>query len=588
MPNDCRLDRRYCRSAVTLRRGALVRGTLLLIVAALTGAGPAATAGVPVAAPVGTSASAAAAGASVAAVGAVLRVRVAAQRAGAPVFAGGEDLISHVELPAIYADGGYAPLWDDAARVEALLATLREVEDDGLRPGDYHYDALMRLAARRDTASAATRADFDLLATDSLVTVLYHLYVGKVDPVAIEPNWNFSRRGEREREALALAQRAIASGRIRETAAEARPQHWRYQLGRERLAEYRSLAAQGGWETLPKGPKLVPGASDARVPALRRRLAVTHDYAGPPLAGVQYDAALVQALKVFQARHLLTADGVLGAETLRELNVPVAARVEQLRINLERGRWVLHEIGDGDLVVVDVAGFGVRYVHNRRTIWQTRAIVGRRYRQSPVFRAAIDNVVFNPTWTVPPGILAKDVLPGLRRGEDVLAHKQLGLYTRDGQPVDPATVDWSRYSAAHFPFMLRQDAGEENALGRVKINFPNPYLVYLHDTPDRALFDKDLRSFSSGCIRIERPLELVELLLDDPVHWDASAIRAAIDAGVTRTVKLPQRVPVLLIYWTADEDDTGRVVFKRDVYGRDARLRRALDDTFRFGTRARA
>ena len=503
--------------------------------------------------------------------------------------AGGEDLISHVALPAIYGEGGYAPLWQDPASIAALLATLREVEDDGRRPDDYHYGALARLAAQRDTAtSAAARAEFDLLATDALITVLYHLYVGKVDPVSIEPNWNFGRRGLREREALELAQRAIASGGIRASVAAARPQHWRYQLGRERLAEYRALAAQGGWATLPQGPKLVPGANDARVPALRRRLGVTHDYAGPLGAGERFDAALVQALQVFQARHLLPADGVLGAATLRELNVPAAARVEQLRINLERGRWVLHEIGEGDLVVVDIAGFGVRYVRDRRTIWQARAIVGRRYRQTPVFRAEIDNVVFNPTWTVPPGILAKDVLPELRRGEDVLARKQLGLYTREGRPVDPARVDWSRYSAANVPFVLRQDAGEENALGRVKIYFPNPYLVYLHDTPGRALFDKVDRSFSSGCIRIERPLELIELLFNDPVHWDASAIRAAVDAGVTRTVKLPRHIPVLLIYWTADEDNAGRVVFKRDVYGRDARLRRALDDSFRFGTRARA
>ena len=555
-------------------------GTLLWLVVAAC-ATLAAEPSVP--APAGSVAEVSAAG-----IAAVLRGRVAEQRAGMPVRAGGEDLISHVELPAIYADGGYAPLWQDPERVAALLATLREVENDGLRSDDYHYGALTRLAAHKDTASAAERADFDLLATDALVTVLYHLYVGKVDPVSIEPNWNFGRHGVREREALELASRAIASGRIHESAAAARPQHWRYQLGRKRLAEYRALASQGGWPALPPGPKLAPGMSDARVPTLRRRLAVTDDYAGPPSASEQYDAALAQALKVFQARHLLTADGVLGAATLRELNVPAAARVDQLRINLERGRWVLHEIGDEDLVVVDVAGFGVRYVRNRRTIWQARAIVGRRYRQTPVFRAEIDSVVFNPRWTVPPGILAKDVLPGLKRGEDVLAHKRLGLYTREGRPVDPATVDWSRYSVGSFPFVLRQDAGEENSLGRVKINFPNPYLVYLHDTPTRALFDKDLRSFSSGCIRVERPLELVELLLGDPARWDASAIRAVVDAGVTRTVRLPHHVPVLLIYWTADEDDAGRVVFKRDVYGRDARLRRALDEPFRFGTRVRA
>jgi len=170
----------------------------------------------------------------------------------------------------------------------------------------------------------------------------------------------------------------------------------------------------------------------------------------------------------------------------------------------------------------------------------------------------------------------------------VLARKKLQVFDRGGAPVDPATVRWADYTARDFPFVLRQDLGDENALGRVKINFPNPYLVYLHDTPTRSLFDRSQRPFSSGCIRIERPLELVELLLADPAKWDTAAIRAVVDAGRTRTVTLPRHVPVLLIYWTADADPDGRIVFKRDVYNRDPRLLRALDGRFSFGTRVRA
>ena len=293
-------------------------------------------------------------------------------------------------------------------------------------------------------------------------------------------------------------------------------------------------------------------------------------------------------MRLFQRRHLLADDATVGGATLRELNVPVAARIDQIRINLERGRWVLHEIGDGDLVVVDIAGYGVRYLRDRKVIWRARAIVGQPARQTPVFRAEIDNVVFNPTWTVPPGILARDVLPQMQRGENALARKKLKVYDRDGDPVDPSLVRWSDYTAQNFPYILRQDAGEDNALGRVKINFPNPFLVYLHDTPSRSLFDRPDRPFSSGCIRVERPLELAELLLADPAEWNAAAIRAAVDAGTTRTVVLARKVPVLLIYWTADEDPDGHLVFKRDVYKRDARLLRALDGPFSFGTRKRA
>ncbi len=512
-----------------------------------------------------------------------LRARLATLAAGGRVTIAGEELVSHLAVPRVYAATGLRLLWQDPARRGALLAAIGEAADDGLRSEDYHAGALGRLATDADHG-----VDADLLATDAYVMLLYDLYLGKVDPLTIEPNWKLPGRPVREQQALDFVIGALESGQIREAAARVRPHHWLYEHGRAALARYRDIARAGGWGTVGKGPKLEPGARDARVPELRRRLAASGDYTGPGGDSLEYDAALVAAVRVFQRRHLLTDDGEVGASTLRELNVPVAARIDQLRINLERGRWVLYEIGDEDHVVVDIAGYGVRYLRNRKVIWRGRAIVGQPYRQTPVFRAEIEDVVFNPTWTVPPGILAKDVLPQMQRGQDVLAHKKLKVFDRNGAPVDPASVRWSQYTAANFPYVLRQDAGDDNSLGRVKINFPNPYLVYLHDTPARALFERSQRTFSSGCIRIERPLELAELLLADPVKWSTAAIGAAVDAGTTRTVLLPRKVPILLIYWTADEDPDGHVVFKRDVYGRDARLLRALDGRFRFGTRIKA
>ena len=512
-----------------------------------------------------------------------LAARLAALAAGERLVLGGEELVSHVAVPRVYALSGGRLLWQDPARVATLIETIRASADDGLRPEDYHLRALTR-----PVPGAPGGVDADLLATDAYVMLLYDLYLGKVDPVAIEPNWNLPARPLRERQALAFVVGAIERGEIREAAERVRPQHWLYEFGRAALARHRAIERAGGWERVADGAKLLPGASDARVPALRRRLAVSGDYAGAASESPLYDAALVEAVRTFQRHHRLTADGEVGAPTRRELNVPVGARIDQLRINLERGRWVLHEIGDDDLLVVDIAGYGVRFLRHREVVWRARAIVGQTYRQTPEFRAEIENVVFNPAWTVPPGILARDVLPQLKRGEDVLARKKLRLYDRSGAPVDPATVRWSDYTPRDFPYVLRQDPGADNSLGRVKINFPNPYLVYLHDTPARSLFDRSQRNFSSGCIRIERPLELVELLLADPVRWDGAAIRAAVDAGTTRTVALPRKVTVLLIYWTVDRDPDGGVVFKRDAYGRDPRLLRALDGRFGFGTRVRA
>jgi L,D-transpeptidase YcbB len=525
----------------------------------------------------------AAAGACPAEPAQLLRARVAALAAGERVEIAGETLVSRRIVPRVYEATGQRLLWQDPERFAALLETLQGAAADGLRPDDYHLRALTTFAS-----PGARGVDADLLATDGYVMLLYDLYLGRVDPLSIEPNWNVPGQPLHEQQALEFVVSALQSGQIREAAVRVRPDYYLYDRGRAALARYREIEHGGGWGTVANGAKLQPGASDPRVPGLRRRLAVSGDYAGEPSDSQQYDAALVEAVRVFQRRHLLTDDGEVGATTLSELNVPVAARIDQLRINLERGRWVLHEIGDDDLLVVDIAGYGVRFLRQHKVVWRTRAIVGQPYRKTPVFRALIDNVVFNPTWTVPPGIIAKDVLPQLQRGENVLERKKLKVFDRDGAPVDPATVRWSDYTASNLPYVLRQDSGEDNALGRVKINFPNPHLVYLHDTPTRSLFDRSQRTFSSGCIRIERPLELVELLLADPAKWNSDAVRAAVDAGTTRTVPLPHQIPVLLIYWTADLDPDGRVVFKRDVYQRDARLLRALNGRFNFGTRAKA
>jgi murein L,D-transpeptidase YcbB/YkuD len=289
-------------------------------------------------------------------------------------------------------------------------------------------------------------------------------------------------------------------------------------------------------------------------------------------------------VRSFQERHQLTADSEVGPATLDELNVPVEGRITQIRVNLERGRHVLHEISDDDLVIVDIAGYELRYVQDRKVTWTSRVQVGQPYRQTPIFKSAIDHIVINPTWTVPPGILDKDILPAVRKDPAYLARRGLEVFDRNGRRIDPASINWARYTGNSFPYFLRQAAGPTNALGRVKIMFPNPYLVYLHDTPSRSLFEKDTRAFSSGCIRVEKPFELVERLLADPA-WDAPALQKAVDSGETRTVRLDRPVRLLLIYWTVDEDDDGRVMFRQDVYDRDPPLARALNDRFAFGSR---
>ena len=263
----------------------------------------------------------------------------------------------------------------------------------------------------------------------------------------------------------------------------------------------------------------------------------------------------------------------------RALNVPIDARLGQIEVNLERGRWLLHDLSP-TFIVVNVAGFRVYYLRDGELVWSGRAQVGKPFRQTPIFRSTITYLVLNPTWTVPPGIFANDILPALKRDSGYLAKRGLSVIDSEGRPVT-APIDWASMTPRRFPYLLRQGPGPENALGRVKFMFPNEHSVYLHDTPSRALFEKSERAFSSGCIRVENPLELARLLLEEQTGWDADAIAVAVATGETRTVTLQSKLPVLLTYWTAWVDRDGVLQFRSDVYGRDAKVRAALDLPFR-------
>jgi murein L,D-transpeptidase YcbB/YkuD len=487
----------------------------------------------------------------------------------------------------------FQPAWQEPGRLDALIAALMDLQYDGLNPDDYHLESLKsyRLDVRTHAPlSSADLADLDLVATDAFVLALYHVYGGKVDPVGLSSQWNFASRPIHREDGLQVLLRIVEGGRIREAFAEARPQHVWYQRGRERMREYLQIQSAGGWPAVPAGETLKPGMSDPRVPTLRKRLAVTRDLpadAPAPADPLLYDAPLEAAVKAFQERHGLTADGAVGPGTLAAMNVPVSARLDQMRVNMERARWVLHEI-KGEFVLVDIAGFHVSYFRNDEPVWTSKVVVGRDQRETPIFRSTITYVVFNPTWTIPPGILVKDKLPQLKRNPGVLKRSNIRVLDSSGREVNPYSVNWNNYGPNRLPpYQFRQDPGPDNALGLVKIMFPNPYLVYLHDSPAKNLYDADQRTFSSGCIRVQKAFELAELVLDDPA-WDQAAIQRVIDGQQTRTVNLRTPVPVMLMYWTAQPRADGQVNFRPDIYNRDPATLAALQSGFRLPPRAEA
>jgi murein L,D-transpeptidase YcbB/YkuD len=507
-----------------------------------------------------------------------IRERIATLQAAGRLEVQGITIGTDDVLPEFYARRQFAPSWTDLRRIDTLLEAFAAAGDDGLDPEDYFLGRLREL--RGAAGPGLPSADLDLLLTEALIRFAYHLRFGKVNPGTMDTNWNFAREFAAGVDPVAVFAEIVAADSPPAALAKAIPRGPWYRQLQQALAHYRALEARGGWPAIPEGRTLRPGERDARVPRLRERLGISGDL-GPdpqPVESDLYDEALFGALRRFQRRHALATDGVLGKRTLAALNVPVGRRIDQLRLSLERARWVSASV-PADFVAVNIASFEAGFVKAGKLIWSSRVVVGRDARQTPIFRGDMTYLVLNPTWTVPPTILRKDILPKLKTDIDYLRRENIRVLDRNGRVVDPATVNWAAYTKS-APYTFRQDPGPANSLGRIKFMFPNEHAVYLHDTPAKQLFDKPERTFSSGCIRVEDPLRLAELVLDDP-GWTRAALEQAIATGETRTVRLRRPIPVLLLYWTALADADGTVRFFRDVYGRDKELLAALDGAVR-------
>ncbi|MDI4636865.1 MULTISPECIES: L,D-transpeptidase family protein [Halomonadaceae] len=525
-------------------------------------------------------------------------------RAASQTLSHGSDLLSFYEA------FGFRQAWADEGRVEALASALEGLDADGLVIADYSTAALLTayrqslaMTSHGQSANEVDRWRFELAATQRLVLALRHLYLGKVDPVRTDAQWEIPLP-DFAPDWAAIAS-AVANGDPAAALEQVRPHQVAYRQLRQGLARYRTLQAAGGWAPLASfSGVLRPGDHALEVIALRRRLAalgelellmpdLTPRATAADLGGTQvaipepglasgssadqvYDARLVAAVERFQHEHLLEVDGVVGPRTWAALSVSVAERVDQIRLNLERLRWLSHALPER-YVLVDIAGYEVSYVRPGQPTWRSRVVVGRPYRRTPTLRSAITHMTFHPTWTVPPTILREDVLPAVRRDPFYLMRHDMRVLDRQGWPLDPWQVDWWQPG----PIKIQQRAGPSNPLGDVVIRFPNRHLVYLHDTPSRSLFERAQRSFSSGCIRVEGVLELVQLLFEDdrvtPDEPDGAArLSHALQQAGTHNVRLRVPVPVLLFYSTVQPAADGRLIFRPDVYERDATVLAAL------------
>jgi murein L,D-transpeptidase YcbB/YkuD len=504
------------------------------------------------------------------------------------------DLSAAARLHQFYARRDYAPAWLDSAGLKpaatAFLTALRNAEKEGLDTDDYPLAALEYQLAELlyqggGPAGILPRQAADLDIDLSLAALAFgrHLALGRITPANTGSSWYGPTRSGAWQARLDRMLTAVTAERLTAAAAPAQPA---YTALRAALKRYRQIAAGGGWSPVPSENTLELGVQSEAVIHLRRRLEKSGDIlpevnriAANSMTLYRFDAAVAAAVARFQERHGLKIDAKAGKQTLAALNIPVETRVDTLKANMERQRWVPAELGDRYLRV-NIPAFELTAVEDDRVVKTMRVVVGRPKRPTPVLSGQMTYLELNPFWHVPPRIARKDILPKVQANPDYLLQQGFRVFsdwTAQARELDPREIDWTQVSQRNFPYKLRQDPAVSNALGRVKFMFPNKHSIYLHDTPSKGLFKRERRSFSSGCVRVAQPRELAALLLADMPAWQGGRLADAFEAKRPTVVRLKHPMPVHLQYWTAWVDTHGRVQFRADIYNRDRALLQALE-----------
>ena len=470
------------------------------------------------------------------------------------------------ELRRFYQKRQYQPAWTEVKgprpHAEQLVQSLASVAAaEGLDPRRYQSERLAALLTQvkeqesLESPEAQRRvADLDVELTFMYLTLAAHTAIGRVQPETLRVHWENQSRNVDLDFRLEKALQADGEG-VAESLRSLAPPNPRYARLREALERYRGI---GNWPKVPEG--LEKGARGAGALALRNRLIAEGDLPAPP-EGQQpapvFDDAVAQGLARFQQRHGLDPDGKLGEGTLAELNVPVQERIRQIEINLERWRWLPSSLGES-YVWVNVPEYRMELFENGKKAIDMAVVVGKQQSQTPVFSDTMEYLELNPEWNIPSSITQEEILPKLASDPGYLARNNM---------------EWVGEGASQ---RLKQRPGPDNPLGQIKFMFPNEHDVYLHDSPADHLFSREERDFSHGCVRLERPVQLGEYLLRDDSDWSGGKLRQAIVSGEHRSIKLPKKLPVHILYFTAWVEDNGTVQFRKDVYGHDQKLAAAL------------
>ncbi|GGZ96658.1 murein L,D-transpeptidase [Ignatzschineria ureiclastica] len=451
---------------------------------------------------------------------------------------------------------------------EALYTALLESEGLGLLPQLYHVGRIENLLQSGDVA--AHQAELVALLTEAGLSYVRDIVQGMPEVKKQDKDWLLEGRNV---DVADTYQQILLSDDIKAALSALEPQYKEYRDLKRALLAFKLKEQSEEPAIVPQGTTIKPGMGGERVKLMRDRLNYLGYNAGN---GTTYDSQMVKAVKDFQRTHLLEPDGAAGKKTIVELNRSNAERIQQIQINLERWRWMPETMGE-HFVAVDIPGFRYEVVKDGETVLSARTVVGREGRKTPVFMSPMSYIVFSPYWHVPRSMAVNDFLPRLKRNPYALTGSKIRIF-RNGQEIDPGTVDWSQYSRNNFPFQLRQDPGDYNSLGRVKFMFPNEHAIYLHDTPSKSLFNRTSRDFSSGCVRIENPEELAEYFLGE-AGWNQSKIKSAFRQSKESHVGLAKdkKIPVYTLYMTTRVKGDS-ISFRADIYNKDQVLIKALNN----------
>lgn len=483
-----------------------------------------------------------------------------------------ETAAKDTDLASFYRDAGYEPIWTgkdskSRERRKALFAALEDAPYHGLSASRYEIDAL-----KSQLKAAKTKRDLGRVEVAMSKTFLKYardIQTGMLTPKRIDENIVRKVPYRDRKETLANFVKSSPRGYIKSLTPDT-PEYTRLMKEKMRLEK---LMGKGGYGDVVKSTKLEPGASGPAVVQLRNRL-IKMGFLKRSSTKT-FDANIQKAVQQFQLAHGLNPDGVAGKGTLEELNKPVEARLQSVLVALERERWTNMPRGKRH-VLVNLTDFSAVIMDNGKETFRTRTVIGARKsdRVSPEFSDTMEHMVINPTWNVPRSIATKEYLPMLQQDPNAVSH--LKLIDQSGRVVSRADTDFTQYTKQNFPFDIKQPPSRSNALGLVKFMFPNRYNIYLHDTPAKNLFARETRAYSHGCIRLHKPFEFAYTLLAKQTNDPKGVFHGHLKTGREKQVDLEQNVPVHIIYRTAFTKAKGPMQFRRDIYGRDAKIWKAL------------